>query len=81
MRKSYRLFSARTLCFLVFLLSYKKEEILYIKCCKTLAQVAQIHGRCPIHGNIPGQDGQGSEQPDVAEDVPVHRRGVGLDGL
>jgi len=35
----------------------------------------------PIPGNIPGQVGRGSEQPDLAEDVPAHGRGVGLDGL
>lgn len=33
------------------------------------------------HGNITGQDGQGCEQPDLAEDGPVHCRGVGLCGL
>ena len=38
-------------------------------------------GRCPIPGNTEGQVGQGSEQPDLAEDVPAHCRGVGLDGL
>lgn len=34
---------------------------------------------CPIPGNIPGQAGRGSGHPDLAEDVPVHCRGVGLD--
>ena len=34
-----------------------------------------------IPGNIPGQVGQGSEQPDLVEDVPAHGRGVGLDDL
>jgi len=38
-------------------------------------------GRCPIPGNIQGQVGWGSEQPDPAEDVPAHCRGVVLDGL
>ena len=45
------------------------------------AQAAQRGGRCPITGNIPGQVGQGSEQPDLVEDVPAHGRGVGLDDL
>ena len=44
-------------------------------------QVAQSGGRCPIPGNIPGQVGRGSEQPDLVEDVPAHGRGVGLDAL
>ncbi|KAK4822678.1 hypothetical protein QYF61_019547 [Mycteria americana] len=38
-------------------------------------------GRCPIPGNIQGQVGRGSEQPDLVEDVPAHCRGVGLDDL
>ena len=32
-------------------------------------------------GNIPGQVGWGSEQPDVVEDVPAHCREAGLDDL
>lgn len=35
-----------------------------------LAQVAQ-RGRSPIPGDMRGQTGWGSEQPDVAEGVPV----------
>ena len=31
-------------------------------------------GRCPIPGNIQGQVGWGSEQPDLVEDVPAHCR-------
>jgi len=42
-------------------------------------QIAQRCGRCPITGNIQGQVGWGSEQRALAEDVPAHRRGVGLD--
>jgi len=41
---------------------------------ETLEQVAWRGGRCPIPGNIPGQVGQGSEQPDLVEDVPAHCR-------
>jgi len=32
--------------------------------------------RCPLPRNIQGQVGWGSEQPDLAEDVPAHCRGV-----
>jgi len=36
---------------------------------------------CPVPGDVQGQAGQGSEQPDVAVCVPVHCRGVGQGGL
>ena len=39
---------------------------------KALKQVAQRCGGCPAHEDIKGQAGQGSEQPDLAADVPVH---------
>ena len=48
---------------------------------ETLAQVTQRGGGCPIPGDTQGEAGWGSEHPDVAVDVPVHCRGVGLDGL
>lgn len=32
----------------------------------------------PIHGDIQDHAGQGSEQPDLVEDVPAYHRGVGL---
>ena len=48
---------------------------------ETLKQVAQSGGRCPIPGNIQGQAGQDSEQPDRVEGVPAHCSGVGLDDL
>jgi len=32
-------------------------------------------------GDIQGQAGQGSAQPDLAVDVPVHCRGAALDDL
>jgi len=35
----------------------------------------------PIPRNIKDQVGLGSEQPDLAEDVPAHCRGGGLDDL
>ena len=48
---------------------------------ETLAQIAQRSGQCPIRGNIAGQVGRGSEQPDPVEGVPAHGRGGGLDSL
>ena len=39
------------------------------------ARVAQRGGGCPIPGNVQGQVGRGSEQPDLVEDVPAHGRG------
>ena len=48
---------------------------------EALAQVAQRGGGCPIPGDIQGQAGQGSEQPDPAVGVPVQCRAVGPDGL
>jgi len=56
----------------------RKKFFFYHEGGKTLAQVAQRGGRCPIPGNIQGQAGQGSEK---REDVPTHGRGVGLDDL
>jgi len=46
-----------------------------------LEQVAQRDGRCRIAGNIQGQVGWGSEQPDLVGDVPGLCRGLGLDDL
>ena len=40
-----------------------------------MEQVAQSSGS-PIPGNIPGQVGWGSEQPDLVKEVPDHGRGV-----
>ncbi|KAK4818261.1 hypothetical protein QYF61_009966 [Mycteria americana] len=48
---------------------------------ETLQQVAQRGGRCPIPGNIQGQAGQGSEQPDLVEDVPAYCRGIILSAI
>jgi len=42
---------------------------------------AQRGGGCPVCGDIQGQAGQISEQPDVAVGVTVHCRGVGSNGL
>jgi len=49
-----------------------RNTLFYSEGSVTLAQVAQRGGRCPIPGNIQGQAGQGSEQPDPVEDVPAH---------
>ena len=46
-----------------------------------MAKVAQRGGGCPIPGDTRGQAGWGSEQLDLAVDVPVDCRGVGLDDL
>jgi len=46
-----------------------------------LEQVAQRGTGGLIPGSIQGQIGQGSEQPDLVEDVPAHCRGVGSDDL
>jgi len=43
--------------------------------------LAQRGGRGSIPGNIQGQVGWGSEQPDLVEDVPAYCRGGGVDDL
>ena len=43
---------------------------------KTLAQVAQRGGGCPIPADIPGQAGCGSGHSDLVEGVPAHCRGL-----
>jgi len=48
---------------------------------ETLEQIAQRGSGGPIPGNVQGQAGWGSEQPDLVEDVPAHCRGLGLDDL
>ncbi|KAK4818784.1 LOW QUALITY PROTEIN: hypothetical protein QYF61_019130 [Mycteria americana] len=53
-----------------------KEEIFHNEGGEMLEQVAQRGGRCPMPGNIQGQVGWGSEQPDLVEDVPTHCRGA-----
>lgn len=37
-----------------------------------LPQIIQRHGGCLLPGNIQGQTGEGSEQPDPDEDIPAH---------
>jgi len=57
-------------------LGWNKEEFFYDKGSETLGQVAQRSGECPLPGNIQCQAGRGSEQPDLAEDVPAHCWGL-----
>lgn len=52
------------------------EELFYNEGGNTLSQVAQRGSRNSTSGNIQGQVGRGSEQHDLAEDVPVHCRRV-----
>ena len=54
---------------------FEAVGIFYDERGETLAQVAQRGGRCPISGDLQGQVGQGSEQPDLVEDVPAYCRG------
>ena len=49
-----------------------KEMVFCNKDGDALKQVAQRSGGCPILGDIQGQAGEGSEQPDLALGVPVH---------
>lgn len=46
-----------------------KEVVFYDKGDKTLAQVAQGGGRCPIPGNIQVLAGRGSKQSGLVENV------------
>jgi len=57
------------------------EEIFYREDGETLEQAAQRGSGGPIPRNIQGQVGQGSEQPDLVENVPAHCGGGGLDDL
>ena len=56
-----------------------KEKVFYSKAGEALEQIIQRGGGCPIPGDIQGQAGPGSEQPDLAVDIPGHCWGVGLD--
>ena len=56
-----------------------KKIFFTMRVVKTLEQVARRSGRCPIPGNIQGEVGRDSKQPDLVEGVPIHCRGVVLD--
>ena len=58
-----------------------RTKVFYHKDGEALAQVAQRGGRCPIPGTTPDQAGQGSEHPDLVEDIPAPCRRVGPDDL
>jgi len=58
-----------------------RKRLFYNKGCEALKQVAQRDGGCPIHEDTQGQTGWDSECPDQTVDVPVHCRGIALDGL
>ena len=64
-----------------FRLDIRKKSFTIGKGSESLAKVAQRGSRCPIPGDIQGQDEWHSGQPDIAVGVPVHCRGVGLDDL
>ena len=58
-----------------------KEEAFCNKSDEALELVAWRGGGCSVPGDLQGQAGRGSEQPDVDVGVPVHCRGVGLNGI
>ena len=57
------------------------KEVFYNNGGETLEQVAHRGGGSCVSGDIQGEAGGGSEQPNLAISVPVHCRGVGLDDL
>ena len=48
---------------------------------EALERITQRCNGCPVLGDIQGEVGQGSEQPDIDVGVSVHCRGVELDDL
>jgi len=62
------------------LTGYKDEVFFTIMVVRHWNRFVQRGDGCPIPGNIQGQAGWGSKQPDLAVGVPVHCRGDGLDG-
>ena len=55
-----------------------EEEAFYNRGSEALAQVAQRGDGSPVPEGIQGQSGPGSEQADLAADVSVRCKGVGL---
>ena len=51
-----------------------RKKFFYNEGGETLEQVAQLGNGGPVPGNIQGQVGWGSEQPDVVKDVPAYCR-------
>ena len=58
-----------------------KKEFYDNEVAETLEWVAQGSSGGPIPGNIQGQVGWASEQPDLVKNVPVHSMWVELDEL
>jgi len=58
-----------------------REEIFYNEGGETVERIAWRGSGGPVPGNIQGQVGWGSEQPDLVGDVPAHCRGAGLADL
>lgn len=52
-----------------------------MKVVKKVAEITQRGSRCPILGDIPGQIGQVSEQPDLIGEVSAYYRVVEVYGL
>ena len=59
---------------------YIRQKAFYDKSSEALEQVAQRDDGCPVAGDI-RYVGWGSEQHDLAIDVPAHFQEVGLDDL
>jgi len=58
-----------------------KQEIFYNEGGEALERAAQRGSGGPMPGNIQGQVGRGSEEPDLVKDVPAHCGRVGLNDL
>lgn len=56
-----------------------KEEIFQNESVEMLKQVTQRGNGCPIPGSIQIQAWEGSEHPDIVEDVHIYFRRVELD--
>ena len=48
---------------------------------EAVAQVAQCCCVCPVLGGFQGEAGSGPGEPDLAVNVGIHCRGVGLDDI
>jgi len=59
----------------------KSNASIYSKVGEALNEVTQRGDGCPVLRDTQGRSGQGSEHPDLAADVPVHCREVGLEDL
>ena len=55
-----------------------RKKFFYGESGETLEQVAQEVSGGPIPGNIQGQVGRGSEQPQLVEDIVAHCGGIDL---